>query len=132
MDCPAPEADASTLLRVRDLSISFHGDEVVEAVRNISFDIAPGETVGLVGESGSGKSVTAMAILQILPEDTARYASGSIRFRGTELLGADRQALRPIRGNRISMIFQEPMSSQSASDGVGSDRRSPALSSRNG
>ncbi len=108
---PAPEADASTLLRVRDLSISFHGAEVVEAVRNISFDIAPGETVGLVGESGSGKSVTAMAILQILPVDTARYASGSILFRGTELLGADRQALRPIRGNRISMIFQEPMSS---------------------
>ena len=106
----SPDA-ASPLLSVRDLSITFHGDAVVEAVKHISFDIAPGETVGMVGESGSGKSVTAMAILQILPELTARYPSGSVRFRNIELLGANRETLRPIRGNRISMIFQEPMSS---------------------
>ena len=102
---------APSLLSVRDLSVSFHGDTVVEALTQISFDIAPGETVGLVGESGSGKSVTAMAILQLLPETTARSRSGSICFRGTELLGAGDDTLRPIRGNRISMIFQEPMSS---------------------
>ncbi len=108
---PASPVAAPSLLSVRDLSVSFHGDTVVEALRKISFDIAPGETVGLVGESGSGKSVTAMAILQILPETTARSRSGSIRFRGTELLGAGQETLRLIRGNRISMIFQEPMSS---------------------
>ncbi len=106
----SPVAEPS-LLSVRDLSVSFHGDTVVEALKQISFEIAPGETVGLVGESGSGKSVTAMAILQLLPETTARCGSGSIRFRGTELLGAGDETLRLIRGNRISMIFQEPMSS---------------------
>ena len=109
----APDSPGASpsLLRVRDLSVSFHGDTVVEALKQVSFDIAPGETVGLVGESGSGKSVTAMAILQILPETTARSRFGSIRFRGTELVGAGHETLRPIRGNRIAMIFQEPMSS---------------------
>ena len=108
---PASPVAASSLLSVRDLSVSFHGDSVVEALKQVSFDIAPGETVGLVGESGSGKSVTAMAILQLLPETTARSRSGSIRFRGTELMDSGHETLRPIRGNRISMVFQEPMSS---------------------
>ena len=111
MSSPSAPVDAPPLLSVRDLSVSFHGDTVVEALKQISFDIAPGETVGLVGESGSGKSVTAMAILQLLPETTARSRSGSIRFRGTELMGSGHETLRPIRGNRISMVFQEPMSS---------------------
>jgi microcin C transport system ATP-binding protein len=103
---PAP------ILTVRDLAVSFDtpGGEV-RAVRGISLDIAKGETVGLVGESGSGKSVTALSILQLLPYPLARHPSGSIVFRGRELLGAPEPTLRQVRGNRIAMIFQEPMSS---------------------
>jgi microcin C transport system ATP-binding protein len=100
------------LLAVRDLSVSFDtpGGEV-QAVRHVSLDIAAGETVGLVGESGSGKSVTALSILQLLPYPAARHPSGSIRFQGQELLGASEATLRQVRGNRIAMIFQEPMTS---------------------
>jgi microcin C transport system ATP-binding protein len=104
--------DAPPLLRVRDLSVSFDvsGTEV-RAVRGISFDIDRGETVALVGESGSGKSVTALSILQLLPYPLARHPGGSIRFRGHELVGARERMLRHVRGNRIAMIFQEPMTS---------------------
>jgi microcin C transport system ATP-binding protein len=100
------------LLAVRDLSVSFDtpGGEV-QAVRHVSLDIAAGETVGLVGESGSGKSVTALSILQLLPYPAARHPSGRIRFQGQELLGASEATLRQVRGNRIAMIFQEPMTS---------------------
>ena len=100
------------LLSIDELSVSFAtpgGD--VDAVRHISFDIGEGETVALVGESGSGKSVTALSVLQLLPYPVARHPSGSVRFQGDEVMGADEAALRGIRGNRISMIFQEPMSS---------------------
>jgi microcin C transport system ATP-binding protein len=97
------------LLQVRDLAVDFRtGTHDVRAVRGISFDINRGETVALVGESGSGKSVTALSILQLLP-GSARYRSGSIRFEGRELLGAPRRALQAVRGDRIAMIFQEPM-----------------------
>jgi len=101
-----------TLLSVRDLSVSFDapGGEV-RAVRHVSFDIDRGETVALVGESGSGKSVTALSIVQLLPYPPARHPSGSIHFRSDELLGARERLLRAIRGNRIAMIFQEPMTS---------------------
>ena len=101
-----------TLLSVRDLSVSFDapGGEV-RAVRHVSFDINRGETVALVGESGSGKSVTALSIVQLLPYPPARHPSGSIHFRSDELLGARERLLRAIRGNRIAMIFQEPMTS---------------------
>ena len=100
------------LLQVRDLSVSFHvvGREV-KAVRDISFDIKKGETVALVGESGSGKTVTALSILQLLPYPTASHPSGSILFRGQEMLRTPPAKLRSIRGDRISMIFQEPMTS---------------------
>jgi microcin C transport system ATP-binding protein len=100
------------ILTIRDLSVSFDtpGGEV-RAVRRVSLDIAKGETLGLVGESGSGKSVTALSILQLLPYPTARHPSGSIVFRERELLGAGEAALRQVRGNRIAMIFQEPMTS---------------------
>jgi microcin C transport system ATP-binding protein len=98
----------AALLEVRDLSIAF-GDTTV--VDRIGFSIAKGETLALVGESGSGKSVTGLSILQLLPYPYARHPSGSIKFGGQELLGVPQAALRKIRGARISMIFQEPMTS---------------------
>jgi microcin C transport system ATP-binding protein len=100
------------LLAVEDLAVSFKsGHGSVEAVRGISFSIAKGRTLALVGESGSGKSATALSILRLLPYPTAFHPKGAIRFGGLDLLKADEPALRRIRGNRISMIFQEPMTS---------------------
>jgi microcin C transport system ATP-binding protein len=100
------------LLEVRDLAVSFQGqDGPVEAVRGVSFDIARGETMALVGESGSGKSVTALSILQLLPYPTASHPRGSIRYDGQELVGAGGTVMRKVRGNQISMVFQEPMTS---------------------
>ena len=102
----------SELLSVRDLSVDFRlSGSTMHAVKSVSFDIKPGETMALVGESGSGKSVTALSILQLLPYPVADHPSGSIRFKGTELVGADEKTLREVRGDRISMIFQEPMTS---------------------
>jgi microcin C transport system ATP-binding protein len=101
-----------SLLEVEDLSVSFRieGGEL-EAVRGVSFRIDRGETVALVGESGSGKSVTALSILQLLPYPKARHPGGSVRLDGTELLGADEETLREVRGGRVGIIFQEPMTS---------------------
>ena len=100
------------LLRVQDLSVSFgRDDREVRAVRNISFDIGKGETVALVGESGSGKSVTALSVMQLLPYPMAWHPSGSITFNGAEMVGAEEDALSKIRGDRIGIIFQEPMTS---------------------
>jgi microcin C transport system ATP-binding protein len=101
-----------SLLSVRDLSVSFtvEGGEV-QAVRHVSFDIERGESAALVGESGSGKSVTALSIMQLLPYPKAHHPSGSIRLGDQELLGAPETTLRQVRGNRIAMIFQEPMTS---------------------
>jgi microcin C transport system ATP-binding protein len=100
------------LLAVDDLSVSFgHGEREVRAVRGVSFHIDPGETVALVGESGSGKSVSALSILQLLPYPKAWHPGGSIRLRGEELIGAPDARLRAIRGDRIAMVFQEPMTS---------------------
>ena len=100
------------LVRIEGLSVSFGtGKGEVKAVRDISFDIGEAETVALVGESGSGKTVTALSIMQLLPYPPARHPSGSITFRGQELLGASQAALQKIRGDRIGMIFQEPMTS---------------------
>ncbi len=102
----------SALLEVRDLSVSFAlGARTVEAARRVSFEIEKGESLALVGESGAGKSVTALSVLQLLPYPPAFHPNGSVRFEGEELMGAPPETLRRIRGNRISMIFQEPMSS---------------------
>ncbi|RCK37643.1 ABC transporter ATP-binding protein [Thalassospira xiamenensis] len=96
------------LLEVRDLSASFAG---VPAVKGVSFTMKRGEAMALVGESGSGKSVTALSILQLLPYPRASHPGGSILFDGQEMVGTDAKILRNIRGNRIAMIFQEPMTS---------------------
>ncbi|MQW89241.1 ABC transporter ATP-binding protein [Sinorhizobium saheli] len=101
-----------SLLSVRDLSVAFHqGGETSVAVDHISFDIRRGETVALVGESGSGKSVSANSILKLLPYPAASHPSGEIFFNGKDLLKASDEELRHVRGNDITMIFQEPMTS---------------------
>ncbi len=101
----------SPLVDVRDLSIDFtQGDTVTHAVKNISFHIDKGETVAIVGESGSGKTVSALAIMQLLAA-SASHPSGKIIFEGNDLITADDAQLRDMRGNKISMIFQEPMTS---------------------
>lgn len=102
------QADASPLLAIRDLSVRFRERTVVQGV---DLELHKGETLALVGESGSGKSVTALSVLQLLPYPTASHPGGSIRFLDEELLGASHADLLHIRGNRISMIFQEPMTS---------------------
>ncbi|HEX7005598.1 MAG TPA: ABC transporter ATP-binding protein [Alphaproteobacteria bacterium] len=103
-------AEDAPLLDVRDLHVAFRTPTGgVEAVRGASFVLDKGETLAVVGESGSGKSVTALSIMQLLPYPLASHPRGSIRFRGTELVGASERTMRAIRGNRISMIFQEPL-----------------------
>ena len=102
----------SRLLEIGGLSTSFgRGEREVEAVRDISFDIEKGESVALVGESGSGKSVSALSVLRLLPYPLAWHPAGSILFAGEELMGAPESRMRQLRGSRISMIFQEPLSS---------------------
>ena len=107
-----PKSKTQNLLDVSDLRVYFHTDDgILKAVDGVSFSINGGETLGLVGESGCGKSVTAYSILQLVPAPPARYAGGEIRFRGENLLALNDKAMRRVRGNMISMIFQEPMSS---------------------
>src|SRR6201984_2459644 len=106
------DATNQPLLSVRDLSVAFHQPSGASvAVDHISFEIKRGECVALVGESGSGKSVSALSILKLLPYPTASHPSGSIHFRGRELLDLSEREIRGIRGNDISIIFQEPMTS---------------------
>ncbi|MEN0108954.1 MAG: ATP-binding cassette domain-containing protein, partial [Pseudomonas sp.] len=104
----APE----NLIEVRDLAVEFvAGSSSQCVVHGLDFDIRRGETLALVGESGSGKSVTAHSILRLLPYPLARHPAGSIRYAGHDLLQVDEKKMRHIRGNRIAMIFQEPMTS---------------------
>jgi peptide/nickel transport system ATP-binding protein len=103
---------ATPLLEIEDLRTWFFtSDGVVRAVDGVSYSVAAGETLAVVGESGCGKSVTAMSVLRLLPSPPARIVSGAIRFEGRDLLTASEAEMRKIRGNEISMIFQEPMTS---------------------
>ena len=102
----------AVLLEVKDLRTYFFTDEgVVRAVDGVSWNINEGETLALVGESGCGKSVTALSILRLIPNPPGRIVEGSITFQGTDLLKISDSEMRAIRGNRIAMIFQEPMTS---------------------
>ena len=110
-DMTKPRGDAP-LLAVDDLSVVFgKGERQTIAAQGVSFAIEKGQTLGIVGESGSGKSVTALSIMRLLPYPQAHHPSGSIRYRGEELLTAPETRLRQIRGNDIAMIFQEPLTS---------------------
>ena len=106
------QSNAPPLLEIDDLSVRFHTrDGVVRAVERLSIHVDPGETLSIVGESGCGKSVTAMSVLRLLPMPPAKIESGSIRFEGENLLEVSEERMRDVRGNRISMVFQEPMTS---------------------
>jgi peptide/nickel transport system ATP-binding protein len=105
-------ARGAPLLEIEGLKTHFFTrDGVVRAVDGVSFSVAPGETLAVVGESGCGKSVTSLSILRLIAAPPGRIVEGSIRFEGRDLLGLSERAMRDIRGNEISMIFQEPMTS---------------------
>ena len=109
---PTVEADDDSVVRVEDLRVRFHTSEgVVRAVNGVSFEVGRGETLAVVGESGSGKSVTALSILRLLPSPPARIEAGRIWFGGRDLLDVSESEMRRVRGDDISMISQEPMTS---------------------
>ena len=100
------------LLKIKNLSVSFNvEDKITKAVKNLSLNLGKGEALGIVGESGSGKSVTALSILKLLPYPTAFHPSGEIYYNNKNILNSTEEELQKIRGNNISMIFQEPMTS---------------------
>ena len=100
------------LLEIQDLEVVYKTDlETVQAVNRISLQLERGQTLGIVGETGAGKTTTALALLRLLPERTARILRGSIRFDGQDLLTLKESEMRDIRGEKISMIFQDPMTS---------------------
>ena len=106
----APVADPAPLLEVQDLVTAFRTEDgTVKAVDEVSFHVGAGRTLGIVGESGCGKSVTALSIMRLIPESNGEIRHGSIRLEGENLLELSARAMRNVRGNRISMIFQEPM-----------------------
>ncbi|MCK1423483.1 ABC transporter ATP-binding protein [Bradyrhizobium sp. 180] len=111
---------ATPLIEIKDLRIRFHGDDgrITHAVDSVDLSVANGATLGLVGESGCGKSVTSLAIMGLLPKRSAEI-SGAIRFEGLDLLKTPDQTLRDLRGNRLAMIFQEPMTSLNPSLTIG-------------
>ncbi|MBN1124393.1 MAG: ABC transporter ATP-binding protein [Sedimentisphaerales bacterium] len=105
-------SENGTLLSIRNLSVEFETDEgLIRAVNDVSYDVPKGNTLAVVGESGCGKSVTALSILRLIPDPPGRITEGQIHFGRIDLLQAIEQRMRAIRGNRIAMIFQEPMTS---------------------
>ena len=109
---PSVDAGTDPVLQVEDLRTYFDTrDGVVKAVDGLSFSVRPGEILSVVGESGCGKSITSLSVMQLLPRPPARFASGRIMFKGRDLLQASEEEMRRVRGNEISMIFQDPMSS---------------------
>jgi len=103
---------AEPLLSIRDLAVEFRTDDgIVHAVDGVSYDVFPGETLGIVGESGSGKSVSTMSILGLIPQPPGRVVRGEALFKGTDLLKLSKKALRRVRGNEMAMVFQDPMTS---------------------
>ena len=103
---------SAPLLSVQDLSVAFRqGGRETLAVDRVSFDLAKGETLAIVGESGSGKSVSALSILKLLNYPAAHHPFGKVMFDGQDLIAADEDAMRKVRGNDITMVFQEPMTS---------------------
>jgi ABC-type dipeptide/oligopeptide/nickel transport system ATPase component len=108
----AGKAGPQALLSVRDLTVEFAIDAgVITAVNGVSFDLNAGEILAMVGESGCGKSATALALLRLIADPPGRIVGGEVRFRDRDLLSVDETEIRDIRGNRIAMIFQEPMTS---------------------
>src|SRR5437868_12849799 len=103
---------AEPLLSIRDLAVEFRTDDgIVHAVDGVSYDVFPGETLGIVGESGSGKSVSTMALLGLIPQPPGRIASGTATFKGRDLLKMSARELRRFRGDEVAMVFQDPMTS---------------------
>ncbi|MFO0992881.1 MAG: ABC transporter ATP-binding protein [Hyphomicrobiales bacterium] len=120
IDRQAQSATPERLLSVEGLSISFQTDEgAVRVVSDVSFALRPGQTLGLVGESGCGKSVTAQTLMRLLPMPPARIDQGHVFFEGEDLVGASERRLRSLRGDRLAMIFQEPMTSLNPTFTVG-------------
>src|SRR6476646_9419714 len=100
------------VLSIRDLVVEFKTEDgVVHAVDGVSYDLFPGETLGIVGESGSGKSVSTLALLGLIPQPPGRIASGTAMFKGRDLLKLKKRELRKVRGNEVAMVFQDPMTS---------------------
>ena len=106
-------SDNEPLLHVEDLSVEFAMRDGTSSrvIDGLSFELKPGETLGIVGESGCGKSMTALAIMRLVPMPPGRIATGSIRLEGADLVTVDEARMREVRGNDISMVFQEPMTS---------------------
>ena len=116
----SPSAETAPLLEVENLSVEFATDRGWERVVNdVSFTVGRGEVLGIVGESGSGKSVTCLAVTGLIPQPPGRIAGGSVRFDGLELIGLSTKSLEDLRGDEISMIFQEPMTSLNPAYTVG-------------
>src|SRR6266511_4380844 len=103
---------ADPLLSIRDLVVEFTTEDgIVQAVDGVSYDLFPGETLGIVGESGSGKSVSTMSILGLIPQPPGRIVRGEAMFKGTDLLKLSKKGLRRVRGKEVALVFQDPMTS---------------------